>query len=301
MTQREHPKPTIWHRTMSLLGIAVGLYLLAASISAFAIPGASCATAGGLALGPLGMLLAVLQYRATFCAAPRATHVAAVLSFIVAGLALLGGIGAFVQIASVGAMPPSFVIWLLGAGLAMGVNGWLNLRRSRRLRDASAISRGDKAALRRFSPRDAAAIILGVAITAGIVAYQIHTSPTRLGENVSIDDAPRYLPRQATNISYCIGSQGQIAAEFDIGEAAFTQWVEAGFGTHESNAANVPLREIEGSYKIHRYYLIAHELDGPASVEIGNGLYYDWSVEDRGVYAAYDRGRGRAYIHIHSH
>lgn len=67
----------------------------------------------------------------------------------------------------------------------------------------------------------------------------------------------------------------------------------------QSNSAAV--RAIAESYTIYRYCSLAPELTGPDSITITNGLYYEWSEEDRGVHAAFDRDSGRAYYFAHYH
>lgn len=147
-------------------------------------------------------------------------------------------------------------------------------------------------------------MLLGIAAIAFVVCLVsgfVRSTPPRYAEHVTRDKAPFGLPANATDISFCQGVRGTIAYEFTIDEDDFKAWVASGIGSFESNAASVPVAPITTPYTIRRYNALTRDLTGPEEITITQGLYYDWSKEDRGVHAAYDRTTGRAYYFAHFH
>ena len=145
------------------------------------------------------------------------------------------------------------------------------------------------------------AMITVIAVVMALAAYFIRTSPPQYAENVSRDEAPFGLPACARDVSFCQGQRGTIAFEFAIDERGFIDWVKSGIGSFESEAAQIPLREITTPQKIHRYHLLVPGRTGADSITVSSGLYYHWSEEDRGVTAIFDRATRRAYYFSHSH
>jgi hypothetical protein len=153
----------------------------------------------------------------------------------------------------------------------------------------------------RFSLRELLLAIAAIAFVVCVVTSFVRTNRLQFAEHVSRDEAPFSLPSEAHDISYCHGFWGTIAYEFSIDEPGFVDWVAAGIGTLESESYNVPLKPIVAPYTIRRCYALSRELEGPDTITIASGLFYHWSHEDRGVYAAYDRTTGRAYYYFHGH
>ena len=136
---------------------------------------------------------------------------------------------------------------------------------------------------------------------AALASYFIYTEPPQFAEHVTRDAAPVNLPPGATDVSYCLGVRGTVAYEFTITEPEFRAWVEGGIGSIESEAANVPLKEIGESYAIPSFLYLVDGASGMEEAVITDGLFYEWMNEDRGAYAAFDRQTNRAYYHAHFH
>jgi hypothetical protein len=92
------------------------------------------------------------------------------------------------------------------------------------------------------------------------------------------------LPAGATNISYYRGGT------FDPVPASFECDVEVESFRAWAKAHDWPLEERAGS--IRRF--------DNSTADIDRGLFYQWTQEDTGRYAAYDLDHGRAYFHQHT-
>lgn len=231
-----------------------------------------------------------------------AAFTSCVLLFAISGFTLVAFATAFGEMIVKGVQIPwmSLGLPMLATGVVTCVTGWMNYSWSRHLkRSTTADERVADWAW--FSMRELLVAVAIVACVTALVTYSARSIPPRYAENVSRDEAPFGLPAEATEISYCQGFRGTIAYEFTIGEKGFVEWVESGIGSFESNAANVSLEPIGVPYSIRRFYSLMANSTGSDSVTIADGLYYDWSQEDRGVYAAYDRTTSRAYYYAHFH
>lgn len=261
-----------------------------------------CPLIGGAIVLPLPAVLAIQQYRGTFRYNAKAALISSVLLFIVAGLASLAFAMTLGEMIVEEVRIPwmSLLLPILATGVVSGASAWMNLSWSRRLK-RSATTDELTADRTRFSLRELLIAVVAIACVTVLVTYFVRTTPPRHAENVSRDKAPFGLPAEATEISYCQGFRGTIAYEFTIDEEGFVEWVESGIGSLESDAASVSLQPITAPYSIRRYYGLTANLTGPDSITITNGLYYDWSKEDRGVYAAFDRTTNRAYYYAHFH
>jgi len=196
-------------------------------------------------------------------------------------------------------MAPILIPMLVTASFSVAF-GRMNAMWSRKLR--AVMDSGARAPLHRgFALRE---LLLAVGVSAamtGIATQYIRSAPLKYAENITPSVSPFGLPDGATDFSYCKGYRGTIAYEFNIDESSFCEWVNLGIGSIESKSAGISLREITSPYTIRLYYTYSFELNGPNRITINSGLYYSWSKEDRGVYAAYDRTTSRAYYHAHFH
>ncbi len=294
------PQPSKLFATISALVIAVNLFLLSC-ITAGILQSNPFAILGGLLVLPLCVLMAIQQYRGTFRRVPSAARTTSVLLY------LAGGFMIFSLIVSTGEA--------ILAGTSLRLMGWILIPmsivatysivagRMNALWAHSIRSIGESCAAnpvrRGFSLRELFLVVSIVAVMTATITQWIRSESPRCAENIDLSTAPLSLPPGATDISYCKGHRDTIAYEYTIDEPAFREWVDSGIGSIESMSAEVPLREITSPFRITRYYAYASELKGSYDIVINSGLYYVWSQEDRGVYAAYDRTAGRAYYHVH--
>jgi hypothetical protein len=284
----------------SLLILTACLFLISYALAMFTVTWDPCSLFGGLVILPLPAILAVAQYRATFRQNTKAASTSALLLFIIGGLAFLAFAVTLGEMLIEGVRLPwiSLLLPMLATGVVGCLAAWINLSWSRRLTKVRPSATNPTAPIR-FSVRELLAAVAVIAFVTCLVAHFIRSTPPRYAENVSRDKAPFGLPVNARDISFCQGFRGTIAYEFTIDEADFIAWVRSGIGSIESDAANVPLRPITTPYEIRRFYALSSGLAGPDSTTIANGLYYHWSKEDRGVYAAFDRTTNRAYYFAH--
>jgi hypothetical protein len=294
------PKPTIVHLTLSVVVLSGCLVLISMGISAFAALWDPCAVFTSVWTLAYSSALAFQQYRGTFRRHPGAAFMAAVLLFFVGALATLTCALMLGASAGAGGRIPwgSPLLPQLAIAATSFLAGWSNLQWSRQLRVAGP-PEVHSAANSRFSLRELLLGITAIGAVTAMVSSFVRSIPPKYAEHVSRDHAPFGLPATASDISFCQGIRGTIAFEFTIAEDEFIAWVESGIGSLESNSANVALQPITTPYTIRRYYTLTRELTGPESITITKGLFYDWSKEDRGVHAAYDRTTGRAYYFAH--
>lgn len=295
------PKPTIALQILSSLVIAGSVFTFSVGISALTITWDPCsALLAGAFFLPLSAALGLQQYRGTFWRNRKAALFAAICLFIVGGLLWLMFITnlgeTLLSGERVGLLLDMF--WpMLIVGTFAGIAGWANLKWSRRLK-----VEGVPTPVRRwqFTLRD---LLVGVAViaelTASVTILVGQISP-QYAEHVAPEEVPFELPANARDVSYCRGVRGSIAYEFTIDEEGFKDWINSGVGSIESISANVTLNSITSPVTIARFNSLSSGLNGPQSITITNGLFYSWSKEDRGVHAAFDRNKSRAYFEAHS-
>lgn len=298
-----YPRPSKLLTTVSVLVIAGNLFLLSAFIAANVVEPNPFAMMGGLFILPLCVLMAAQQYRGTFRRVPSAAKTTSVLLYIFGGFLLLGVVTstgeAVLEGVSLRLMTSILIPMLIVASASIAI-GRMNALWAQRVR--AVVATGAEAAVRRgFSVRELLLAVGVVAAMTGITLQFIRSAPPWYAENVDASAAPFGLPVGARNVSYCKGYRGTITYEFTIDESAFRKWVDSGIGSIESESAGIPLREITSPFVITRYYAYSSELNGPNDITVKTGLYYSWSKEDRGVYAAFDRTNSRAYYHAHFH
>ncbi|QDT44951.1 hypothetical protein Pan241w_50680 [Gimesia alba] len=297
------PKPSIPLVVCSILVLIASLILVALCIAMFFATWNPCSVFGGAILLPLPLVLAILQYYGTFHAKESAALTTAKLLFALGGFAFcafimtLGNL-IFNQIS----LPwVSLLIPVLTFGVVALFLGWLNLGWSRQLKSSSP-SKSHTINSNRLMFRD---LITGMIALTGVtilVVYFVQSTAPQYAENIPYNKAPfKLLPAGASNVSFCQGPRGTIACEFTIDEIAFINWVDSGIGSLESQAANISLQSITTPYTIRRFNNLSSDLNGSDFATISEGLYYRWSKEDRGVYAAYDRTKNRAYYFAHYH
>lgn len=302
MEQPLRPKRSISLILLSVAVLASCVLLISGAIAMFTITWDPCSLIGGVIVLPLPAALAIQQYRGTFRYNAKAASISCVLLFIVAGFALIAFTMTLGEMIVEDVRIPwrSLILPMLATGVVAGASAWINLSWSRRLR-RSAASDAHTADRVWFSMRELLVAVTAIACVTALVTYFVRSTPPRYAENVARDKAPFGLPAEANEISFCQGFRGTTAYEFTIDEKGFVEWVESGIGSLESDAANVSIQPITVPYSIRRYNSLTANLTGPDSITIANGLYYDWSKEDRGVYAAFDRTNNRAYYYAHFH
>jgi hypothetical protein len=98
------------------------------------------------------------------------------------------------------------------------------------------------------------------------------------------------LPQDAKNVSYhIVPAWPSHWYEFDTSRQSFDHWV----------AQNGRLLgPTVGRVRIEAFDYSAGACLG--SIEIADGVLYEWTEEDRGQHLAYDRKTGRAYYYAHS-
>ncbi len=302
LDESRKPKPSFALVGLSVVILAVCILLISLAISAFFVSWDPCSLVGGVILLFLPAALAVQQYRGTFRHSTGAAFAAGVSLFVVGGLAFVAFATTLGELIVEGVRIPwiPLLLPMVATAIIGCLAAWLNLRWSRRLKLTTS-SPVNAPVHARFSLGE---LLFAMATIAGVTAlssYFVRTTLPQYAEDVSRDRAPSGLPASAQHISFCQGVRGTIAYEFTIDEEDFVAWVESGIGSLESDAANVPVQPIIGTYTIDRYYALTADLTGPDSIAITNGLYYSWSKEDRGVYAAFDRTTGRAYYYAHQY
>ncbi len=281
--------------------LAACLFFISVAAGSLASSWDVCSVISGALVLPIPVFLEVEQYRATFRFNARAARHAGIFLAVISGVLWFGG--ATNAYEAVMAGWHSNYWWplgiLFGAAVLNTLAAWINFRWGRRLRDADA--RGALADRRkRFSRRELLLALAAVSITATTVGYAILTTPPQYAEHVTANVAPMSLPKGARDISYARQSRGLNACEFTCEEGAFVEWVESGIGSIESNASGNTVQPITSTYSILRYTALMPRGTMRERMPIENGLYYEWSHEDRGVYAAYDRTTGRGYYYSHS-
>lgn len=297
------PKPSILLVVCSVITFGACLVLISASIAAMvAVTWNPCSLIGGAILLPIPVVLSFHQFRGTFHANESAALTSAQILFAVGGFSLFcfGVTLSNLLFDPLGIPWGSFLIPPLLFGMVALVFGWLNLRWSRQLK-SSYSQNSDSVDKPRFLLRDLLAGLIAIIAVTLMTIYFIQSTLPQYAENVPANRVPCRLPATASNVSYCQGGRGTIACEFTIDEAAFIKWVDTGIGSFESQAAAVSLQPITAPFSIRRYNNLSSDLNGSDYVTILEGLYYRWRKEDRGVYAAYDRSRNRAYYYAHYH
>ncbi|WP_148080103.1 hypothetical protein [Roseimaritima ulvae] len=296
------PKRSVWLFVCSVIVLAACLVSISLALAAFAVTWDPCSIMGGVLMLPPPLALAVQQYRGTFRFNAKAASVSAVLLFLVCGLAFAALATTLVDLVFSGVRIPwlSLFLPLLVIGTLGGVSASVNLAWSRHLERAT---NADGASLERtqYTMRELLVAVAAIACMTTLVIYLVRSTPPRFAENVSRDEAPFGLPAEATEVSFCQGFRGTIAYEFTIDESGFVVWVESGIGSLESASANVSVQPITTPYSVRRYDALTAKVTGAGAITITDGLYYEWSKEDRGVYAAFDRTTNRAYYYAHFH
>jgi hypothetical protein len=190
------------------------------------------------------------------------------------------------------------LLGLAAAGVACLVAGYWNASWAYRL--GRQVVWEKPKSTKRYSIRELLGAMSVVAVFTAMTAYVVKTEPPPWAENVSASESPLHLLVGASNVSYARGVRGLLACEFDCSEATFRNWFDDGIGTCESAADQLPLREIASPVSITSYQGLLPKFLFQGSHSITNGLYYQWTQEDRGVFAAYDRDAGRGYYYSHT-
>jgi hypothetical protein len=293
------PMPSRLHVALSIVVIVECLFLFSAGVACLTVTWDPCAMFSGLMIAPLPGFLGFAQYAATFQRRAVAARRASTCAFILGGFVGFVLVVTLMQSVAKSVFPPiSFVLIFAAFTVPNLWNGFLNLRWHRQL----TISRYRPVDSRfRLSLRELLGFTAVIAAFLALTLSFVRDQSPQFAVNVSPSEANLDLPVNAANVSLCHGVRGTIAYEFDTDEQSFRQWVDDGIGSLESQRANIELAPIKGDYTMSRYYGLSSQLAGPDSVTIHDGLYYEWSFEDRGVYAAFDRATGRAYYYAHFH
>lgn len=296
-------RPSLALASISALIIGGSLFVFSAIVAATVVDPNPFALMGSLVILPLSIVLAAQQYRGTFRLVPSAAKTTSLLLNIFGGFLVFAGVTTAGEAILEGIswrLFSSLLIPMFGAAALSLAAGRMNSRWSDKLHAAiaSGITNPQQSA---FTLRELMLAVGVIAVMTGITAQFVGTAPPPFAEHVDAAAAPVDLPDGATDVSYGKGHRGTIAYEFTIDEARFRDWVKSGIGSIEAQSAGIPLQEITSSCTITRYYTYSGAQNGLERIAIDNGLYYSWSKEDRGVYAAFDRTTERAYYHAHYH
>jgi len=293
------PKPSRLHVALSIVVIGECLFLFSAGIACLTVTWDPCAMFSGILLAPLPGFLGIVQYAGTFRRHTASARRATTCAFILGGIIAFVFGGATIVVLVAGELPPrEIIIPLLAFAVPHLWNGFLNRRWHHELIKSASLAGNGRF---RLSIRELLGLTTVVSVFAALTLYFVRGQGPQFAENISASEAGIHLPANAANVSLCHGYRGIIAYEFDTDEQSFRQWVDDGIGSLESQQANIKLAPIKGDYTMSRYYSLSSQLAGPDSVTIHDGLYYEWSFEDRGVYAAFDRATGLAYFYAHFH
>jgi len=295
MEPNPEPRPSKLLLANSVVVIAACMFLVALGIAGLTTSWDPCAMFGGLIIIPLPALLGFLQYAATFKRRAKSAADATVLAFLFSSFPLLISVVSTSQFLLEGETPPlelSLMPLVFAAPFVSA--GFLNLQWSRQLK-ASGFQPADKRF--RISVRELLAMTAFIGAMLAMTITFVRGAPKQFGVDVTAEEAGVHVPENASRVSYAHGFRGNIAYEFDTDEASFRQWVEGGIGSLEAERANVPLEEIRGGATISRFYSMTDGVTGPDTITVEHGLCYDWSFEDRAVYAIFDRTTGRAYFY----
>ncbi len=301
VTASTPPRPSLLLQACSVLTITASLWLVTVALSTFAVRWDPCYWFSGTILFPLPAVLAVQQYRGTFRRKRNAAFAAGILLCIAGGYAFF----AFAVTLGETLLRGDELHWypllvLLLIGVSASLFAWMNFRWLQQL--PAVIPTGKHSGGgKRFTMRELLAAFTAIAFMFGCMVHAVRSLPSQFAEHVSRDAAPFDLPAGARDVCYARGIRGTLAYEFSIDQPGFLEWIDSGIGSMESEAANVPVKPITAPYTIRSYRSFSSDLSGPDRVTITNGLYYHWSKEDRGVYAAYDRAAQRAYYYFHAH
>jgi hypothetical protein len=297
----DEPKPSLVLAIFSAAVVVASLFVASMALAMLFVTWNPCSIVSGLMLLPIPVFLGLNQYRGTFRRSRRGATIAGCF------LVVFGSLQALIATVNLGEMLIGGVRvpWLgfilplaCASGLAF-VAARQNFAWSRQLQRRPPAEE-HSLARHRFSLRELLLAVAAIAFVVSVVTSFVRTNHLQFAEHVSRAEVPFSLPHGAHDVSYCQGFRGTIAYEFSINEPGFVDWVASGIGSLESESYNVPLKPIVAPYTIRRCYSLSRDFNGPESVTIASGLYYHWSQEDRGVYAAYDRTTGRAYYYFHA-
>lgn len=309
-SQSSHPRlrPPIPWSILAIIHMIIQIHLCAMIVAGLIIDRNDFSMAAAFVLLPFCTWLAAEQYRAIFRKVARAATTVSVLLYVVSGFLLFGLVlitveglvkglvdgGVSIRSMASVQIPASIVI---GLTFSMGrINAlWAKHLRSLPTHEVDLRASKDIRLLELLVAIGAVAIVLGISST------MVRMASPRYREHTTASFVPFWLPNRATDVSYCMGHRGTMAYEFTIDEDGFREWFDAEVETAKSASARVSLLEITTPVEVVRYCTYASELTGPATVTVKRGLYYAWSKEDRGVYAAFDRTTGRGYYHRHLH
>ena len=300
MTSELKPSPVFV--AISLLVIAVCVFVVSLIPASFAWDPFTGFMSVVMFL-PMSTAIGVTQYRATFQRKPRAAGIAATLLSITGGL-LLAGVAVACGEAAAALEDPSWIwglspIFLVGASCI--VAAVLDWRWAGRIRSQPPAVVPAAERQRRLSTQDKCVAVTVVAAVAALAAYFFSSVPPEFAEHVEPSKTHLDLPPGASDVSYRRGFRGTMTAEFTTDEGSFREWLENDSRFSRSRPPEVRTGEIVEPFTIYRYYRPNADPGDPGTITITQGLYYDWSKEDRGVHAAFDRTTSRAYFDVHYH
>ncbi len=284
-TPKSPPNPSWALIIVSCLVIAGNLMIVPLAVVAFGQVVHPIAILYLTVLIPLPMVLAYLQYRATFRRDAAAAYRAAAIFVLLALVALYS---------SLYVLHPLNI--LVGFGFAL--TAWMNRRWYWLLNESFWTAA--PAPKNKFGIGELMGVTAAIAFMVAIAAYSTVPIPTRqrLAEHVTRRQAPVNLPAGATDISYCRDPSGELAFEFTIDERSFSRWVSAGLGTYQANPINAPPIPIAQMQAIRRYRGVAN-MSGEAYAIVNDGLFYQRMEGQKRIEAVFDRVTDRAYYHEH--
>jgi hypothetical protein len=197
-----------------------------------------------------------------------------------------------------------FLLPLIVAGGLLAVVGFANLRRRRQLERYHAEHPEARSRERTTaSPRWGWTLCGAMAV--GSLPLWLPDGPPHTAEHVDAEQGGFELPVDATDVSY-YRHDAWIAYEFTTREQSFRQWIMSERFAPEPSLPRADVKEITEPHGVVRYLRgvrleAGKQVDdhGEDEATVTEGLKYGWSIEDRGVHAAFDRKTNRAYLYIH--
>jgi hypothetical protein len=285
-------KPARWQAALTLLVLMVFTVVLVLGVIGIAAAlsprqaGLCVILAVFVPVVPVLFLPVKWQYRGTFQGDPASARKASFAWGLIAGLLLL--------------INPWLgpLIWSAGG---LGLANWCRYRQLQQLHAKHPELQGI-----RLNPRGESRVWLGILCVALCTGLPFFLPSPETVEHVDAEQAGINLPEGATDVSYT-NTYSNLAFEFTTDEQRFREWITSERYAPEAGARGGVLVEIEGQHAIPRYLRFAErKVDAPLAEDdqdyatLTDGLWYGWSIEDRGLHAAFDRKTGRGYMRIHT-
>ena len=286
-------KPTLALVLGSWLVIGAFVALASGSVASFFQTWDLCVFATGLVLLPPSVLMAVLQYAATFRRNRTAAMVSGILLFLMGGFAVFGVLANWAEAGFSGEYLP---LWLILPGSA--ISGFclyfsrLNIQWYQRLDGQGRDSRP----LTHLSLAELLGLVTVIGVSMGLVNYLVRTTPPQFAEHLETSEPPFKIPAGARDISFCQAGRGNLAYEFTIDEPRFLRWMEDRVMVRSGLGSEAKLEPIAGAVQISTYRDLMPNRGPVQRIMVLQGSTYVHNGPGRWIRATYDREAQRAYF-----